>query len=348
VSKTFRLPHAGTLQRLNRTPQPPNVAVLGSTVSSKLTLNGFVKYLTLRLTGSLTVGVAAATVFSEAPLGLLRRIDFKTSDNTVLMSFTGELLHRLGNFIRHKASERVAPATGVGTNAFSSTLFLDHEALSMLDPSESLHDPTRWNDVFVDVTWGQATDIATAGGGGTIAIAAGAQLAITVHQVMEGIDQIEYDHIHSFVEIPITASNTRLETDVPGIGSLGGVLLQTRRDAGAGAGPVPVDDLINDVTFEAGGTSFHVNRLPWAELQRDNVSDFQLDGAAVLGNQIPGYAYLRLDDNRQLASLYNIRGMNKPKLVLNVTRTSGTEVVRLLWDFYRLHPEAFRRMSGAA
>lgn len=346
MSQTFRLPHAGTLLRLNKTPQSPNAATLGTQVSTKLTVNGFVKYIALRLTGSLVVGTNPGTVFSEAPLGLIRRIDFVTSDNTVLQSWTGETLYRYNHFMRHKAARRVAPSGAVGTNAFSATLFLDQEALAFLDPSESLHDPTRWKDIYVNITWGQATDIAVAGGGGTIAIAAGAQVAITVNQVMEGLGQIEYDHIHSFVEIPVTASNTSLETDIPGIGSLAGVLIQQTRQAAVG--PVPVDNIVNDVTFQAGGIQFHVNRIPWTELQDDNVSDFQLDGAAVLGNPIPGYAYLRLDDNRSLASIYNVRAMNKPKLVLNVTRTSDTEMVRLCWDFFRLHPLALERMAASA
>ena len=122
-------------------------------------------------------------------------------------------------------------------------------------------------------------------------------------------------------------------------------MIETTRDAAAGAGPVPVDTIVNNVTFQAGGTQFIVNKWGWAELQRDSISDFQVDGAAVLGDQIPGYAYLKVHDGKMLSSLYAIPAMNKPKIVLDLTRTSGTEMVRLLWDFYRLHPNARARMS---
>lgn len=345
MSTAFKLPHAGTLQRVNRTPQAVNTAVLGVTVPTKLTVNGLIKYIKLRLTGTMTVATAAQINFSESPLGLLRRIDFVTADNTVLMSFTGEQLYALNRYMRGKASERVPPVSGTGTRTFSATLYLDQEAIRFLDPSESLHDPSRWKDIYVNITWGQVTDICLPNGG-TDTITA-AQVAITVVQTMEGLGQIEFDHIHNFVEIPITASNQNLVTDVPGIGSLAGFLIQTRRDAGT-AGPVPVNDIVNNVTFVSGGVAYHVNREPWTELQTDNVSIFQLDGASVLGNPIDGYAYVRLDDNWQFASLYNVRAMNKPQVILDVTRTSGTEVVRILWDFFRLHPLALERMAAGA
>ena len=345
MAKSNPLPHVGTLLRIQRTPQPNILYQAGATVPQRLTLAGFVKYIAIRLSGNLVVATAnASAVFAQAPAGLIKRLDFISSDNTLLMSFTGSMLYRLNHFMRQKAQEMVPPVATIGTNPFSATFFLDQESLRMADPSESLFDPGRWKDVFVQITWGLASDIATAGGGGTIAIDATTKASVIVHQVPEGFEQIEFDHFHSYVELPITASNQSLEVDIPGVGSLGGVLIESSRDAGGGLGPVFVDNIINNVTFQSGGTQNHVNKYPWAELQRDNVSDFKLDGAAVLGNQIPGYGYLRLDDNGMFTSAFAIAAMNKPKIILDVTRTSGTEMVRLLWDFYRIHPEARRRM----
>lgn len=346
MPKLNPLPHTGTLVRLNRTPQAVIPCSAGVMVPSKLTLAGFVKYITLRLTGTITTTVANQVNVALAPLGLIRKIEFVTSDNTVLMSFTGTMLYKFNHFMRGKAAELFPATPAIGANLpFSATLFLDMEAnkRQVVDPSESLHDPSRWRDIYINVTWGSIGDIATAGGGGTVVLnAAATSLAVTVHQVPDGYEQIEFDHIHNYVELPITASNSSLETDIPSIGSLAGVFFETMRDSS------PVDNIINNVTFVAGGTQFFVNKWGWAEMQRDNVSDFQLDGGAFAGAQIPGYAYLSLLDNRMLSSLYSIPGMNKPKITLDVTRTSGVEFVRILWDFYRQHPNARNRMMSRA
>jgi hypothetical protein len=61
---------------------------------------------------------------------------------------------------------------------------------------------------------------------------------------------------------------------------------------------------------------------------------FQIAGGATTGAQIPGYAYLPLSENGMFSSVLNINSLNKAQLVLNVTRTSGTENIQVLWDFF--------------
>lgn len=294
------------------------------------------KAILVRITGNLVVGVAnAANIFAEAPLGLIKRIEVVADRRKYLVSLSGRDLYRLNHFMHNKAMENSPPAATTGTKAFACTLVIDHEALNFLDASESLFDPRLYKKVELVITWGSETDIATAGGGGgTIAIDAATAASVSVVQTAEGVNQTLFDHSLSFDERSIAASSQALEIEIPQNGLLAGVLIRTDRDAGAGAGPVPVDDLINTISLVSDTTVRHVDRIKWADLQRQNVGDFKLDGAAVLGNQIPGYAYLALDDNHQFSSILNINALNKAKLAFDVTRTSGTEILRVSYDFY--------------
>jgi hypothetical protein len=77
-----------------------------------------------------------------------------------------------------------------------------------------------------------------------------------------------------------------------------------------------------------------VDALKWSTLQRMNVLQYQLDGGATTGAQIPGYAYLSFVENGMFSSVLNINALNKAQLILTVTKTSGTENVQALWDFF--------------
>lgn len=307
----------------------------GNTKGIELPASLLERRLCLRLTGNLVIGTAAATVFSEAPLGLIKKIELVGDGRRYMVSASGRMLYRLTHFIWGKAPELSAPLTTVGTRAFAAYLQIDHEAMHFMDPSESLFDPRIFKKVELRVTWGTAADIATAGGGGTIAIdTANTYVDVLADQTAEGVNKILFDHTLSYDERNVAATSAAFPFDIPQNGLLAGILFQATRDAGAGAGPVPVDDLITSITLKSDTTVVHVDAVRWATLQRKNVLQFQLDGGASTGAQIPGYAYLSLSENGMFSSVLNINALNKAQLILAVTRTSGTETVQVLWDFF--------------
>jgi len=307
-----------------------------NTVSLEVPNTLLSRTLVMRLTGNLVIGVAnAANIFSEAPLGLIRRVELVADGRRYLLSNAGRDLFRLEHFGNRKQGELSPPIATVGTRPFSALLTYTHEALGFIDPSESLFDPRLYKKVELRITWGAATDIATAGGGGgTIAIDAVTKLSVSYVQTAEGVEQILFDRTVSFDEKDVTATSQAFAFDVPQNGLLAGVLFRTDRDAGAGAGPVPIDDLINNISLKSDTTVAHVDKLVWADLQAQNVPDFSLDGAAVIGGRLPGYAFLDLTENGMFSSALNINALNKAQLVLDVTRTSGTEKVRVSYVFF--------------
>jgi len=317
----------------------------GNTIPLELPNALLQKGITLRLTGNLVIGVSNATVFSEAPLGLIKALRVTGDGRRVLINSPGRDLFRLAHFSWGKQAEISPPLATVGTRPFAATIRLDHEYLMALDPVESLFDPRLYKKVTVEIGWGAATDIATAGGGGTIALT-NVQCDVLVDQTSEGIERILFDHELTPDEQAVVASSALFTFKVPQNGLLCGILLRADRDAGAGAGPVPVDDLITQVGLKSDTTVAHAEGVTWATLQRENVLNYQLDGGPSAGAPIPGYAYFSLLESGMLSSALNTNALNDLRLILSVTRTSGTEIAHVTYDF--LVPRASLAQAIAA
>jgi hypothetical protein len=331
--------------QLGLTPIP---YLSGKTQELKLPDGLVQKQLILRLTGSLVIATANATVFSEAPLGLIQRIELIGDGRRILCSCDGRDLWNLARYMHRKKPELAPPLGTIGTRAFSATIPLDAEAFDFRDKSESMLDSRLFKNLILRVTWGAAADIATAGGGGTIAIDSATQLDVLALETAEGLHKILFDHILSTVEIDVTSTNPKLKIDeIPQSGLLAGLQIRQTRDAGAGAGPVPVDDIINDLTIKSDVTIAHVDKIKWKTLQGLNVLDYVLDGGDATTGHITGYAYLRMHENHMFSSALNINALNRAILEASVTRTSGTEKVHVLYDFFEPRENLGQEVTAA-
>lgn len=288
------------------------------------------KGMTIRLSGSLTVAVAnAAAVFSEAPLGLIRKLEIVADGNRTLWTADGRELYNLASFMRRVPGELTPPSNLIGTNAFAVTIQLDQEAIQMVHPPDSYFDPRLFERTELRITWGAATDIATAGGGGTIAIAAGCIADIQAQQTTEGVDRIMFDKIVTFDERDVAATNPSFVVPVPRTGLLAQCLVRTTRDAGAGAGPVPVNNIINSVAVRSENTVKHSENLLAGTLREWNRIDYQQPASKA------GYLFLDFTEDGQISTALNTYGLNALDLMFDVTRTSGTEKLRVLYQFFQ-------------
>jgi len=307
----------------------------GNTRTLEVQKGALVKGIILRLAGTLVIGVANATVFSEAPLGLLKSVEVVADGNRTLFKASGRNLFRLAHHYQQKQGELSPPLNTVGTRAFSTTVYLSAEAIGMRRPQESYYDTRMFTRTDLVINWGAATDIATAGGGGTIAIGAGTVVDVQLAQTTEGERDILFDRVVLQQELDVVASASELLMKIPQSGLLAGVLIQTDRDAGGGAGPVPVDDLVNFVSLKSDNLVYHRKKLDWDTLQRRVVQERQIDGGASAGAQIAGYALVDLAEDGMLSSCLNTYGLQDPFMEFDVTRTSGTEKVRATFVFYQ-------------
>lgn len=302
----------------------------GNTRASEVPKTYLTKDIFIRLTGSLTVGVAVATILDDAPLGLLSSIELAGDGNETLWKLAGRDAYRLSNLFNGKAGELVPPSGAVGTNAFSASLVLSAEAVNMAIPVDSYLDLREFEKTELRITWGAATEIATAGGGGSITITAATQIDAYANQSTEGLNSIGFRRFLSFDQRDINATNPELTVLVPRSGLLAGILFRSDRDK------AKVDNIFNFITLTSDSSHDHFKRRSWASLQFENVIKYQLDGGAGGGSgRITGYAYLDLLEDGRLSSAINTEALNELKLSLDVTRTSGVEIIRMTYVFFK-------------
>lgn len=293
------------------------------------------KNLTLRLQGNLVIAGAAATIHYDNPLGLLKSIELIADGRRTIFRASGRQLYNYAHFIRGRRGQLLTPVSSTGTRPFAVTLVLDHEAKQFYNPVESVFDMKRYKTLELKVQWGLASEMATAGGGGTIAIdTANTFVDVLQETTIDAESLIKFDHVLMSKQFPITASNPRLEIDIPQTGLLAGIQIQCTRDAGAGAGVVPVDDIVNTLQLESDTSVNHAKGVRWRTLQAKNAQQFQLTEQLGGDLTVPGYVYYKLNENGAFGSALNVAQINKTQLVLDVTRTSGTEMVDVLFDFF--------------
>jgi len=297
----------------------------GNAATRKLPQGNLIKDLTLRLTGNLVIAGAGGTlVGNESPLSLIQRIEIVTDTNRTLWSASGRDLFRYAHFMYGKANELVAPALGIATNPFAATISLPQEAIRFVKPVESYYNSRRYQETNLRITWGTAANLSSTG---TLSIT-NCQIDIICSTTTTGFGLQRFDKIITSQQIPVTATNNSLDQLVPKNGHLSRVLIRTTRDQAT------VDDIVNRVSL-IGDTSYRMrDTLSWRTLQQKNVRDFQLDGAAVVGNQIPGYALLSLAEDGLFSSLINTFDLNELILRFDVTFGAGVQLITVTYEFF--------------
>lgn len=296
----------------------------GNTRTVELSRSYLIKRLELRLTGSITWAAAPTAVGSESPLALIRQIEIIADGRKTIFRASGKDLFRLAHFTLGKRGELTPPNLGGASPAvFSATILIDHQALRFVKPVDSYLDPRGFEKLELRVTWGSLADLAT--GGTTVAVATTTQISPTLMQTTEGEFNIISSKLVTSVTKDVTATLPNLEMILPRTGLLAWALFRTERDSGTG--PVAVDNIINRISLKSDNNISHVDQVISADLQRRNVVDFQLDGGGGADGQVTGYYLLDLTEDGRLQSALNTFVLNELKFVLDVTRTSGTELI---------------------
>jgi hypothetical protein len=135
-------------------------------------LGATLQTIVLRLTGTLTVGTAAATVLPDSPLGYLKQVDLILGGSFPLRSLDGRALFLRNTLQRFTAPRRSAPSGSVGSSNFLAEVYLDLWQPDLLPPlARAFWLDTRFlSRVDLVVNVGEARDIATPGGSGTVTI----------------------------------------------------------------------------------------------------------------------------------------------------------------------------------
>lgn len=332
----------GTRFRNTLNQLPTLTYAAGATSSLKLPKTFLHRAMTLRFRGTATIATATAVAIAEGPLNVIKKIELIGDGRKTYWAIDGASAYRLSNLMMGKAGEFDPPTLTAGARPFSFAYQLHHEAAAMRQPNDSFFDPRRHEEVELRITWAAAdTEVITPGGGGTAVVSG--TLDVILEQTTMGAESIIANRLLNYREDSITATSSNYSFEIPRNGILAGILFKTTR---AGA---PVDDLINKISLRSDSSFLHADNLRWDTLQAKNVIEYGLDrpfsaagatGYAATydpdeyGTGIEGYAFLPLIEDGMLSSGLNTLDLNTLEVVLDVTRTSGTELVRSTYVFF--------------
>ena len=293
----------------------------GNTRTVELPRSYLFKRLVLRLSGSVTWAAGTPTaVGTEQPLAILRSIEIIADGRKTIARAAGKDLFRLAHITVGKRPELsfTAPA-GAGPSPFAATIPIDFQALRFVKPVDSYLDPRGFEKLELRVTWGVVGDLVT--GGTTPAVSAATQLSVTAIQTTEGEFNIMASKLITSLQRDVTATTPNLELVLPRTGLLAGILLRTERDNSV------QNDILNRFTLKSDNNISHFDQIVAPDLQRRNVFDYQLDLGGGGDGQISGYYYVDLTEDGRLNSALNTFVLNELKAILDVTRTSGVEMI---------------------
>lgn len=130
----------------------------------------------IRFTGTLTNGVAVATILEDSPLGYLRSVDLILGGSFPLRVHDARAVQFWNNIQQGAANRRTAPAAAVGASTFVGEITV---AMEQADLERALGlkrgfilDSRPLGSLELAITPGVDADVATPGGGGTAVLSA--------------------------------------------------------------------------------------------------------------------------------------------------------------------------------
>jgi len=292
-----------------------------------------------RLAGNQVVGVANyTTIAAEAPYTLIQRVEVIADGRDTIKSLTGAQLFALTCAYYGGVPPFVAPVVGVGTNAFSAFFVIPFASPLARSPIDTLLDTRRYEQIQLRVTWGVGTGAAgvdTDYGDAaptTTTATTNCALEVVIDQTAEPSKQLFSIFRQSFQEQVLTASSTDFDFTIPVGNTLRGVLIRTTTgDRLTGAGLVPVNTIITDLSLIADSAHFPVNRVGGL-LQRDwGAVDYRVGNPAGTTNALPpGYYLIDFAEDGMLTAAIQTADIASLKLRLNVVQVGGTNRIQVV------------------
>ena len=166
-----------------------------------MTVKSSILRVSLRITGNLVVGVAPATLVANGILNLVRKIEMRIGaivkkvwgDGSILGA-GAKLLYRKNIIEYGIIGELTQPAVSVGTNPFAVTLVIPYEMPPRISRNwqnnsqrSTCLSPTAL-DHYIKLYWGTVADVATLGGGGSVALTnCQVEVACTVEPLLDSV-----------------------------------------------------------------------------------------------------------------------------------------------------------------
>lgn len=273
----------------------------------------------LRLSGTLTIGVLAATgVVGYSPLSLIKKVRLVLNGEDGIKAYDGKIC-----FIQNKLDaaiegEKVAPGTTVAAHPFSGTLVVHFELPGY---PEYWKEITRLNsallsELTLEILFGQESDLVTPDATTTLAIS-GCKVEIFGLEYPD----VEAQRVYSVLKettkrVKVTAADDELRQKITSQFQIQSItLLSVDND-------LDNDDLVNKVQAVVDGTGFK-RTLDWDTMKEDTKQFYGIAPET-------GVACLIFDVHKNMANVLRLTGTGSFELVFDVNAPTGNAYIELL------------------
>lgn len=260
--------------------------------------------LRFELTGNLVVGTKDATLNEDGILNLVKRVMFTLFGDTTPFSADGPTLHRINSTINADREFVSQPVVTVGTNAFALSLDMRFtmEDMILSEGFKLVTDKFRGRDIkepSYDILLGDETDVATAGGGGTIALSA---LSVNVYAQDEDVEMKENEIREELIDLDslTVASAADGLVDLRDNNILRRIAFTVRDDA---TPSVLSDDMIDEIQIIRNSDQT-IKRVKWQDAQREMKKQYGMSDD-LFSKIATGFLMLQLDKEGDLSGFIN-------------------------------------------
>jgi len=278
----------------------------------------YARYL-LRLTGTVTVGVADATaVIGYAPLSLLKKVRLILNGEDRIKSLEGKLHWIQNKLDKAVAGEKVAPGLTIGAQVFSGALLVDFELPGYPSAKKYI---TRLNSALLqglsmEILFGDEEDLLTPDATTTLVMSA-CKVEINAVEYPDLEAQRVYSIFNeSIKKLPVIAEDDDLHLPITTKNQILQITLLTVDNS------IDVDTLVNKVQAVVDGTDFR-KTYDWYTL-KERTKEFY--GVA----PETGVASLIFDIDKDLSKALRLAGTGSFELVFDVNTPTGTSYIQAL------------------
>src|SRR3990167_2260128 len=279
-------------------------------------------YLSLRLSGNVTIVTAPTTAWADAPWSLVRRVEIIADGKDTIKSIDLETLKAHNTIFYGTAPKGSAIPTAVGAaQAFNAQAILPFEMPRSVRPIDSLFDSKGLSTFTANGTWGDVTSLYSAASANATINSA----ALEFHTFEAfGISSRFAVHKQLLISKDVTAVDPNFQVLLP-VGNLfRGILI---RAINYGAAPAnvdpgtPSDAIINNIQLKSGTEVYFNKKGP--DTQDDNKRLYSVE-------TWPAGCYMIdfTQDGMQTESL-DARALSSLELILDVSNPATTNKIKI-------------------
>lgn len=318
-------PFAPVLGSARKVPRRVDVftPVASQTIRRRMPIGLTTARYLIRFTGTLTVGVAVATILEDSPLGFIRNIELVLNGSFPLRSIDARAAFFFNRYQQKTSPVLTAPSGAIGASNFVAEFSIDLEQLDLLPPNDRAFwlDTRRYSSVELVYTFGADADVATPGGGGTAVLSA-LNIEVMADEVADlGGPASRMQHTRMVQAIAATGD---LDVQLPALGPLYRAVALHFTSANADPIRATSDDtILSNATLIGDNILRHVDQAAYRQIRSENKQVSQSETYPA------GWAVLDFAKKQHLADLVRTERTRQLVLRLNIAAAPANTFVQV-------------------